>query len=74
MLVCLKCTYSKYIKIQGVNTMADYAKMYYTLFGAITDALKLLEADDILAAVQTLMEAQQQTEEIYISAADETAI
>ena len=54
--------------------MADYAKMYYTLFGAITDALKLLEADDILAAVQTLMEAQQQTEEIYISAADETAI
>ena len=45
--------------------MTDYRKMYHVLFNAITEAVGLLEADDVLGAAQTLITAQQQTEEIY---------
>ena len=47
--------------------MADYKKMYLTLFNAITDGLEALTKGDILAAEQLLMAAQQQTEEMYMA-------
>ena len=39
--------------------MPDYEKMYFTLFNAITDAVNILS------------EAQQKTEEIYITSSEE---
>ena len=39
--------------------MPDYEKMYYTLFNAITDAVNILS------------EAQQKTEEIYITSSEQ---
>ena len=45
-----------------------YQKMYTTLFNAITDALRDLAANDPDAAASRLVLAQQQTEEIFISA------
>lgn len=44
-----------------------YKKMYYILFNAITDVLKLLETGNIWDAKKRLMDAQCETEEIYIS-------
>lgn len=43
-----------------------YKKMYYHLFNAITDALRLMEEQDPSRAQLILMLAQQQTEEMYI--------
>ena len=43
-----------------------YKKLYHILFNAITDALETLPKDS--PAAQILMEAQQDTEEIYINA------
>ena len=48
--------------------MPNYEKMYYTLFNAITDALRLLEREKNHDAVAVLMAAQCQTEELYIEA------
>ena len=48
--------------------MPDYAKMYRILFNAITDALRELGADRAERAREILMEAQRQTEELYIEA------
>lgn len=45
-----------------------YQKMYTTLFNAVTDALELLEARQLEAARLKLIAAQQETEEIYVSA------
>ncbi len=39
--------------------MADYEKMYYGLFNEITDV------------IETLVKAQQKTEEMYVLSADE---
>jgi len=44
-----------------------YKKMYYHLFNAITDALKLLEQQDFQGALLCLAKAQKDTEEMYIS-------
>ena len=44
--------------------MEMYQKMYYHLFNAVTDAL---EENDIEKMKKTLVKAQQETEEIYIS-------
>lgn len=43
-----------------------YKKMYTTLFNAITDALDIMQKDSLAASI--LMEAQQKTEEMYVSA------
>ena len=51
----------------------DYKKMYFHLFNAITDALRDMENGDPSAAGQRLIRAQQETEEMYISADDEPA-
>ncbi|MBD5153632.1 MAG: hypothetical protein HDT15_00780 [Oscillibacter sp.] len=47
-----------------------YKKMYHRLFNAITDALRLLEEGNIWGAKKLLMDAQGETEEMYISYED----
>lgn len=46
--------------------MADYKKMYTTLFNAITDALGLMEDEKFVDAAVILAAAQLQTEEMYM--------
>ena len=48
--------------------MPDYEKMYHLLFNAITDALQQLEQQNYGSAKDLLIAAQQQAEEIYITA------
>ncbi len=48
-----------------------YKKMYHRLFNVITDALRLLEAGNIWDAKKLLMDAQCETEEMYISYEDD---
>lgn len=48
--------------------MANYEKMYSTLFNAITDALEQIEQQNFGNAKDLLIAAQQQAEEIYITA------
>ena len=45
-----------------------YKKMYYYLFNAVTDAL---EENNIEEIKRTLIKAQQETEEMYISSEEE---
>ncbi len=44
-----------------------YQKMYTKLFNTITDALNLLEDGNLWEATAVLKQAQQATEEFYIS-------
>jgi len=47
--------------------MPDYKTMYFTLFNAITDAMKsICDAGSVTEAVHILSDAQIKTEEIYI--------
>ena len=48
--------------------MANYEKMYSTLFNAITDALEQIEQQNFGSVKDLLIAAQQQAEEIYITA------
>ena len=48
--------------------MEEYKKMYLLLFNAITDALEQMEKQHYGSAKETLITAQQKTEEIYMSA------
>ena len=48
--------------------MANYEKMYSTLFNAITDALEQIEQQNFGSAKDLLIAAQQQAGEIYITA------
>lgn len=48
--------------------MPDYEKMYHLLFNAITDALEQIEQQNYGSAKDLLIAAQQQAEEIYITA------
>jgi len=50
--------------------MPNYEKMYFILFNAITDALRMLERNDINGAVVKLYSAQYITEEEYIQNAE----
>lgn len=47
--------------------MEPYQDMYYSLFNSVTDAIEQLMRLDAEAAIRTLMDAQQQAEERYIS-------
>ena len=47
---------------------ADYEKMYFTLFQAITSALKAMEQQNFGIARDILIQGHQQAEEIYIEA------
>ena len=53
--------------------MPDYQKLYHMLFNAITDALEAMSRGEPLQARLLLIRAQQDTEEIYISAGDDRA-
>ena len=46
--------------------MINYEKMYYILFNAITDALRLMETEQYADAAICLAAAQCQTEELYM--------
>ena len=46
----------------------NYEKLYHLLFNAITDALEQLEKQNYGTAKETLIAAQQEAEEIYITA------
>lgn len=46
----------------------DYEKLYLLLFNAITDALKQMESQNFGTAKETLITAQQEAEELYMSA------
>ena len=48
--------------------MPDYEKMYHLLFNAVTDALEQIEQQNFGSAKDLLIAAQQQAEEIYITA------
>ena len=48
--------------------MPDYEKMYHLLFNAITDALEQIEQQNFGSAKDLLIAAQQEAEEIYMSA------
>ncbi len=48
--------------------MPDYEKMYHLLFNAITDALEQIEQQNFGNAKDLLIAAQQEAEEIYMSA------
>ena len=46
----------------------NYEKLYHLLFNAITDALEQMESQNFGTAKEILIAAQQQAEEIYMSA------
>ena len=48
--------------------MPDNEKMYHLLFNAITDALEQIEQQNFGSAKDLLIAAQQEAEEIYMSA------
>ena len=48
--------------------MPDYEKMYHLLFNAITDALEQIEQQNFGSAKDLLIAAQQEAEEVYMSA------
>ena len=50
--------------------MSDYQALYFKLFAAIADAVEQMENEDYGLARQTLITAQQQAEEEYISQED----
>ena len=50
--------------------MQNYEKLYHLLFNAITDALEQMDAQNYGEAKETLISAQQKTEEIYIDSAE----
>lgn len=51
--------------------MHSYQKMYTTLFNAMTDAIECLKRQNFDAAIEILIRAQQNAEELYISADDQ---
>ena len=46
----------------------NYEKLYHLLFNAITDALEQMEQQNYGTAKETLITAQQEAEENYMSA------
>ena len=46
----------------------NYEKLYHLLFNALTDALEQMEQQNYGTAKETLITAQQEAEEIYMSA------
>ncbi|MEG1789938.1 MAG: hypothetical protein RR230_04695 [Oscillospiraceae bacterium] len=48
----------------------DYKKPYLVLFNAVSDALKEIDSHDYMRVRTILVTAQQEAEELYISAAD----
>lgn len=51
--------------------MENFPKYYTRLFNGITDALEALRKKDCIKAEELLIKAQQDAEELYISAGEE---
>lgn len=49
----------------------DYKKLYYLMFNAVTDAVRLLDDKNTEQARERLAEAQCKAEEIYINGSEE---
>ena len=47
--------------------MTNFRKLYFKLFAAMADAVELMEKKKYDLAMQTLIRAQQEAEERYIS-------
>ena len=56
--------------MKGGFIMADYEKMYYLLFNAVTDSLRQMEAMNFGTAAEILKQAQMECEEMYMEAAE----
>lgn len=54
-----------------VTAMENFPQYYTRLFNGITDALEALEKQNYIAARDILIKAQQDAEEMYISAEEE---
>ena len=50
----------------GPDPSVPYQKMYITLFNAFTDVVELLGENEVMKARRVLMDAQRETEELYI--------
>ena len=48
--------------------MVNYQKLYFRLFAAVADAVEALEQNKSERAKELLIRAQQETEELYLSA------
>ena len=48
--------------------MEPYKEMYYKLFNSVTDAISQLMRLETVNAINTLMDAQQAMEDIFIEA------
>ena len=46
--------------------MEPYQTMYYRLFNRVTDAIALLRRMELVPAINLLMDAQQETEALFI--------
>ena len=55
--------------------MEPYQTMYYRLFNRVTDAIALLQRMELVPAINLLMDAQQETEALFIESreSEETA-
>ena len=51
----------------------DYQKMYYIMFNAVTDAVRMIEKQNYGLAGEVLQAAQKLCEEVYIEACEEEA-
>lgn len=51
----------------------NYEKLYHIAFNAETAAIRFIDAGNYAAAREILVKAQQETEEIYINAAEDCA-
>ena len=51
--------------------MPNYEQLYFNLFNSVSNAIEQLENHNYGQATDTLKQAQQKTEELYIEAKDE---
>ena len=49
----------------------DYQKMYYIMFNAVTDAVRMIEKQNYGLAGEVLQAAQKLCEEVYIEACED---
>ena len=61
-----KCGCKK--RMQKGGRILLFRRMYFTLFRAVTEALRLIQAGDVRKAERELAAAQQATEDMYRSA------
>ena len=67
----MKAEWGKLMENLKLSPGVPYRKMYYTLFTAVTDALRFMESGNSAGAIALLKQAQRSTEDQYINAAEE---